>query len=206
MVLEHFNPEDLDFGGWMEQRRQAFMNARIGNPCFEYSLLSTTGLVVMFVVYAKLWCDNRRILWVTAEQMADLYNQDVLSRAAAHEAITRYNQHIESCNRAFEAGESLPSKGFRISAAAESELERLRNELARSQALVAELSSQNESQAKTLASLSMRIDNTASSRAAGGAPSSSDVSQGDSGLLRHINMLQEQLYAAQKELRRLKGA
>jgi hypothetical protein len=205
-ALEQFNSDGFDFGAWMERRRQAFVNSSVRNPYFQYSLWSTLGLLLMFILCAKLRIDNQRILWVTAEQMADLHNQDVLSRAAAHEAITKYNEHIESCNQAFESGVLGRSRGFLISPTAQSELERMRNELIKAQARIAELSCENERKAKTLASLSVRLDGATSVRDVTGAAATLDTSRADPNLIRHINTLQEQLHASQKEVRRLKGA
>src|SRR5260370_22516917 len=53
----------------------------------------------------KLWIDHRREMWITAEIMADIYNQDAYSRRVAEEAIAKYNTHIERCNRATETAE-----------------------------------------------------------------------------------------------------
>ena len=59
----------------------------------------------MTALARKLWIDHRRAMWITAEMMADIYNQDAYSRRVAQEAIERYNTHIEHCNRAIEAAE-----------------------------------------------------------------------------------------------------
>ena len=42
-------------------------------------------------------------MWITAEMMTDLYNHDQYSRDVAGQAIQKYNEHIERCNRAIEA-------------------------------------------------------------------------------------------------------
>ena len=207
VALEQFNPDDLDYGAWMEQRRQAFMDAKVRNPYFHYSLWSTVGLLLMFVACAKLWIDNRRILWVTAEQMADLYNQDVLSRAAAHEAIKKYNDHIEDCNRAIEMGESGKSNGFQIAPTAEGELRRLEEELGKAHAEISRLQLENTTTRQTLAALSLRIDgNGGSGHEGNGAIGGPDLSQADAKLVSHINRLQEELYAERKKTKRLQGA
>ena len=95
------------------------------NPYFMYSLCTTLALLLTAVVCAKLWIDHRRAMWITAEMMADIYNQDAYSRRIAQEAIEKYNTHIERCNRAIEAaehGEAVSTTG--------SEIEQLRGELA----------------------------------------------------------------------------
>src|SRR5258708_29358172 len=80
--------------------------------------------LTMTVVCAKLRIDQRRSMRITAEMMADIYNQDAYSRRIAQEAIEKYNTHIERCNRAVEAaghGEAVSTTG--------SEIEQLRGEL-----------------------------------------------------------------------------
>jgi hypothetical protein len=207
VALEQFNPDDLDYGAWMEQRRQAFLDAKLRNPYFHYSLWSTVGLLLMFVVCAKLWIDNRRFLWITAEQMADLYNQDALSRKAAHEAIKRYNDHIEACNRAIEMEQSGRSNGFQIAPTAEGELRRLEEELGKTRAENSQLQVENTTKEKTLAALSLRIDGNGGSVPGGNATNNGpDLSQADAKLVSHINRLQEELYAERKKNKRLQGA
>src|SRR5258708_19750581 len=73
----------------------------------------------------KVWIDYGRAMWITAEMMADVHNQDVYSRWVAEEAIEKYNTHIERCNRAIETAEH----GGAASATG-SEIEQLRGELA----------------------------------------------------------------------------
>ena len=104
-LLKQFNPNDIDYGQWLEHERQAFLEARLRNPYFLYCAATTLALLVMAIVCAKLRIDHRRAMWITAEMMADLYNQDAYSRKIAQEAIERYNTHIERCNRAIEAAE-----------------------------------------------------------------------------------------------------
>ena len=88
-MLKQFNPDDVDYGRWIEHERQAFIEARIRNPYFLYSLCTTLGVAVVAVVCIKLWIDHRRAMWITAEMMADIYNQDAYSRRIAQEAIEK---------------------------------------------------------------------------------------------------------------------
>jgi hypothetical protein len=104
-LLKQFNPSNVDYGDWMEQRRQAFLNESVRNPYFRYSTAVTIVLLLLTVVCAKQWIDHRRSMWITAEMMADLYNHDLYSRDVAEKAIQKYNDHIECCNRATEAGQ-----------------------------------------------------------------------------------------------------
>lgn len=207
-ALRQFNPDDLDYGAWLEQRRHEFRRTMLANPYFLYGFWTTIACTLMLLLCGKLWTDNRRILRVTAEMMADLYKQDILSHQAATEAIAKYNQHIEVCNRAIEMETSGDhSRGFTLSPTAEAEITRLSSELARAQAEVKRLELENLSKARTLADLSMRIDGgIPANRQTEGGPRLPDLSQAEPELVTHINTLQEKLYASQKENRRLKGA
>src|SRR5215467_10312056 len=104
-LLKQFNPDDIDYGSWLEKRRQALLEACVQNPYFKYSAGVTLVLVLMTLVVAKQRIDHRRSMWITAEMMTDLYNHDAYSREIAHQAIERYNDHIERCNRAIEGAE-----------------------------------------------------------------------------------------------------
>src|SRR3974390_1686548 len=102
-LLKQFNPSNFDYGAWIEERRQVFLDESVRNPYFKYSLGTTIALLVMAMLYTKQWIDHRRAMWITAEMMTDLYNHDAYSRGVAREAIQKYNDHIERCNGAIEA-------------------------------------------------------------------------------------------------------
>jgi len=125
-LLKQFNPADFDYGAWMESRRQAFLDASARNPYFKYCWGLSIALMLTALLYAKQRIDHRRLMWVTAEMMTDLYNHDSYSRQVAENAIQKYNDHIERCNRAIEAAEHgavLPGT--------ESDVQQLRSELAK---------------------------------------------------------------------------
>src|SRR5260370_8142655 len=90
-MLRQFNPDDVDYGRWIERERRAFIEARLKNPYFLYSLSTTILLTLLAVVCAKLRIDHRRAMWITAEMMADIYNQAAYSRPISQAAIRRYN-------------------------------------------------------------------------------------------------------------------
>jgi hypothetical protein len=172
-------------------------------------LSTTIALLLLTGICAKLWIDHKREMWITAEMMADIYNQDAYSRRIAQEAIERYNSHIERCNRVIEAAEH----GDAISSAG-SEIEQLRSELLRvagerdtatRERDIAREDLQKKSE--ILAEMSVRLD--ASTRKPGttsNAKQTSDLRSADPKLVTHINNLQEQLYAERNNNRRLKGA
>ncbi len=124
--LKQFNPDDVDYGSWIERERRAFIEARLKNPYFLYSLGTSIALLLATAVYAKLWIDHRRSMWITAEMMADIYNRDAYSRRIAQKAIEKYNTHIERCNRAIEAaehGEAVSTTGSEFTVRQRIELE-----------------------------------------------------------------------------------
>jgi hypothetical protein len=104
-LLKQFNPTNFDYGGWMEERRQVFLNESVRNPYFRYSAGVTLGLLLVTVICAKQRLDHHRALWITAEMMADLYSHNLYSRDVAEKATRKYNDHIERCNHAIEAGQ-----------------------------------------------------------------------------------------------------
>ena len=207
-VLRQFNADDVDYGRWIERERQAFIEARLKNPYFLYSLCTTLVLLSMAVVCAKLRIDHRRAMWITAEMMADIYNQDAYSRRVAEEAIEKYNTHTERCNRAIETAEH----GGAASATG-SEIEQLRGELAcvaseRDTAIRERDLAREELRKKSeiLAEMSVRLEalRTKAGATGDGKPSS-DLRGADGKLVTHINNLQEQLYAERNNNRRLRG-
>lgn len=206
-VLKQFNPNDIDYGQWLEHKRQAFLEARLRNPYFLYSMSTTLALFVVAILCVKLRIDQRRAMWITAEMMADLYNQDVYSRRIAQEAIERYNTHIERCNRAIEAaehGDTVAGKG--------SEIEQLKGELAcvaneRDTATRERDVARDELRKKSeiLADMSVRMEGLTGKSGTTATKSTAGRPEADSRLVTHINNLQEQLYAERTNNRRLKG-
>ncbi|HKS73954.1 MAG TPA: hypothetical protein VJQ82_12215 [Terriglobales bacterium] len=206
-LLKRFNPTDFDYGTWMEERRQALLDASARNPYFKYCWGLTIVLMLTVLLYAKQRIDHRRLMWVTAEMMTDLYNHDSYSHQVAENAIQKYNDHIERCNRAIEATEhgSVPP-------GTESDVQQLGNELARvtreRELYLRERDSAKAEvvqQKQIVVELSQRLD-TIAKKSSGSGNSPADLRTADEKLVQHINELQEQLVAARKEIRRLKGA
>jgi len=148
-------------------------------------------------------------MWITAEMMTDLYNHDAYSRQVARDAIEKYNDHIERCNRAIEAAEHGTSV-----LGTEADDERLRTEL-RSVAGERDSYKRERDLAKQdlaekerlLADMSLRLDVLAKkSDGTRNGASAVDTRTADQKLVQHINNLQEQLYVERRENRRLKGA
>lgn len=204
-ILKQFNRDNLDYGNWLEQRRRNLIELRLKNPYFLYCAWTTIVLTLAAAVCVKQWIDNRRRMWITAEMMADLYNQDGYSRQVAQEAIERYNKHIERCNRAIESGEAP--------AVASAEIEQLRTELMRvaeeRDSVIRDRDIAREDlrrKSEILAEMSERLDAaTHKSTSQASAKAVSDAHSSDAKLVSHINKLQEQLYAERTNNRRLKG-
>ena len=209
-LLKQFNPANFDYGAWMEQRRQAFLAARVRNPYFGYSLFATLALCLMAAVCTKIRIDQRRTLWITAEWMADVYNHDLYSRESAKEAIQRYNEHIERCNRAVEAGKSGHSMLNSVNEETETlraELQRVGTELAAAKRENEILQEQLRTKATLITEMSLRLDAlgkriASDSGRANGVP----VQGANPDLVKHINGLEEQLYRERQKNRQLKGA
>ncbi len=209
-LLKQFNPSNFDYGAWIEERRQVFLDASVRNPYFKYSLGMTIALLIMAMLCAKQWIDHRRAMWITAEMMTDLYNHDLYSRDVAEKAIQKYNQHIERCNRAIEAaqhGTAIP--------AAEAGHESCKVELqscrrARETNTCASSTMRRQSwttKERTLTELSLRVEGMSAKPVASGmAGTSVELSTADPNVVRHINNLQEQIYVERETNKRLKGA
>ena len=101
-LLKQFNPGKVDYGAIIEERRRALLDATVNNPYFPFSVAMTIWNLVVMSAFAKLWFDGKRKDHLNADIVADLYNHDLHSRQVAKEAIEKYNQHIEQCNRAIE--------------------------------------------------------------------------------------------------------
>ena len=210
--LKQFNPSGIDYGEWMEERRRVLLAASAKNPYFPYSLCVTVWSLLVMIAYAKLRIDCRRERYLTEEMLTDLYNQDLYSRQAAREAIAKYNNHVEHCNRAIEAGSGQTISGgtseiddlkARMKKAADDlrfmtgERDQLSEELKQRSAVVTDLSLQ-------LQALSERIDGKGGAHAVRQAGLPLPASNGE--YMKLVNSLQEQLHAEREKNRRLKGA
>jgi hypothetical protein len=125
-ALRHINPDNTDYGSIWEQRKRAFLG-QLGNRYFQYSLGATVAMVLLLTLTIVERVSHKRALDVAAQSIADVLRHDEYARQAAREAIRRYNDHIEACNRVIEARQEGVSKSASI---AEGELQRVTQELA----------------------------------------------------------------------------
>jgi hypothetical protein len=120
-----------DLGAAIEERRRIFLDASVRSRYFWFGLASAALNVVLFGLFLFKRRELEFKLNQAAGWIADLWNQDQSSRAAAREAITRYNRHIKLCNRVVESertGEPTPATVQQGDAA--SEFQRLSSQLA----------------------------------------------------------------------------
>ena len=211
-ALSRLNPDNVNYGGLVEERRRAFLEATVKNRYFNYGLTATLLTLFLMAACAKLLIDTRRKDWVTAEMMTDLMNHDLRSREVAREAIQRYNDHIERCNRVVEAqefGHPLPG----TSSSVEQLTAKLRETGERLDAATRErdkFKSELDEKTRRVTELSLRLDGLSRKGNGDGVqdripPASPDDESETGRLMRHINSLQDQLYAERKKNERLKG-
>ena len=216
LLLKQFNPSNVDYGAWLEKRREAFLESTVATPYFWYSATVTAGMLFVMVAYTKLYLDHRRSMRINAEMMADVYSHDLYSRQAATEAIEKYNRHIEQCNRVIESAESgdgRPGWGSTEAEGLTTELKRVVGQLEATTQDRNKLQEELRQKALVVADLSLRLD-TLSKKVNGAGHDGGSASQarttGENGdcvrLVGHINRLQEELYAERQKNKRLKGS
>ena len=211
-LLRQFNPEHRNWGDWIEQRRQMFLDASARNPYFKYSFMVTALLLLAMAACAKLYYDLCKKDWISAQKLADALNHDRHSRAAAGEAIRRYNDHMEKCNRVIEGQEA----GLAVSAAAagsdaeslHAELEETRKKLSEVTRERDQLKAEIDRTKLTVADLSLKVESLAR-KGNGQAADAEDPADASAAthaeLMRHISNLQQQLHAERERNMRLKG-
>ncbi|HLQ77616.1 MAG TPA: hypothetical protein VK210_09680 [Terriglobia bacterium] len=144
-VLNNVNPDNKDYGAAWEQRKRAFI-VQLENPYFQYGLGTTGALVLLLTVTVAQYTRYRRALVVAAQSLTDVLRHDQYSREIAREAIRRYNEHIESCNRVIESGGESQTKHDGVQSsellATREENKALREDSERKSRMIAEMSLQ----------------------------------------------------------------
>ena len=105
-IVNYFNPRHLNMGQIFAERKQAWLDNALYNQYFWYSFWVTALLI--FSWFAIAWVHNDRVreTWELAEFAADAVGYAEYCKRAAKEAITRYNEHVETCNRVIESNTS----------------------------------------------------------------------------------------------------
>jgi len=198
-ALRQINPDDTDWGAIWEQHKQRFVD-KIGNPYFQYGLGSTATIVWLFVVLFAQHVSHRRTQELAVQSMSDIRRHDEYARQAAREAIRRYNEHIESCNRVIEAAESDASRWISSAEleALESEVQQARSEAAALREETKRLREETQKQSAVIAEMSIR---------SGGAQSTLPFAKDApvSKYITRINELQDELLAERKKNQRQKS-
>jgi len=211
-LLKQFNPGKVDYGAIIEERRRALLDATVNNPYFPFSVAMTVWSFVLMTFVVKQRLDGKRKDNLAADMVRDLYNHDLHSRQVAKEAIERYNQHIEQCNRAIEdsgSGQNPSATGTESD-----ELKaKLQQTVANLRAMTLErdgLKEELAQKSRVVTDLSLRVQaltdqmNGNGKGLAGGA-ADSVLPASNAEYMNLINSLQQQLYAERDKNKHLKG-
>jgi len=184
-AVRSINPNDIDFGTIWEHRKRAILD-QLGSRYFQYSFASTAGLVILLTVLCVQRVSHKRALDIAAQSIADMLRHDEYSRQAARDAIRRYNEHIEGCNRAIESRQDGSSRSV---SDVEAELHRVRTELA---------DTREEN---------MALRNELAKKAAAGKtqPIQTEMEFAPAQYIARINSLEKQLRDEQRKNQSLKG-
>jgi hypothetical protein len=207
-ATKEVNPHDTDWGAWIEQRRQAFLEAMAANPFFWYSALTTGLLMTLLVAFGVRIMDEKRKLWHAAEILTDVWNQEQYSQFIAQTATEKYNRHMLDCNRVIEAqvsGRSSPAM-FEASDAKE-QLERLRAERDNLDSDNRRLKAELEKHDGIIRNLSTRVkDLEPQLDQNGSGVNQAGGSETERKLIAKVNQLRQELEAEKQKNRSLKGA
>lgn len=210
-MLKQFNPDNLDWGRWLEQRRQMFLDETAANPYFKYGMVTTLLVILLAIVLAKALIDKSRMKWLAQERYNDLKRHDQSSRQAAREAIRRYNDHMEKCNRVVEA--EMAQQGVITDGAMPHTAEDAPLTLDEALIGLAEVKRERDSMAAKLnrtnavvGELTMRVSDVGvGGNGASGGNGSVEGAASISNPVKQINELREQLYRERERNKHLKG-
>jgi len=194
-ALRGINPNNTDYGAIWEQRKRAILD-QLGNRYFQYGFASTAAIVILLTILCVQRVSHKHALDVAAQSIADVLRHDEYSRQAAHEAIRRYNDHIEKCNRMVEADASGLWKWISSAEleALNSNMRRMADELAAAREEVKTLTSELNDKSAVIAEMSLR--------GKGGSGSTQNV---PAAYIERINQLELELNQEKKKNLRVKG-
>jgi hypothetical protein len=206
-ATKQVNPNETDWGAWIERRRQVFMEAMVANPFFWYSALATGLLIVLMVAYGVRVMDEKRKLWHAAEILTDVWNQEQHSQSVAQIATERYNRHMVDCNRVIEAQVSgRPSPGMFEANDARDQLERLRAERDNLDSDNRRLKAELEKHDGIIRNLSARVKDLEPQLDQNGSSGhQQDGSDTERRLIAKVNQLRQELETEKQKNRALKG-
>lgn len=215
VMLKHLNRSQNNYGEWLEDRREALLRASVQNPFFWYSFWMTVCTAILVLALLKRVADSHELEREHARIEADIRNHDLYSREKVKEAVARYNEHIEECNRAAESaesGEGRPGWGNSAIEGVKAELGRVTSDLEATTQERNKLQEELRQKSLIVADLSMRLDAlskkmgvTRGVDSAAAEPASTGASVDGARFVGQINRLQEELYAERQKNKRLKG-
>jgi len=199
-AVRQINPNETDYGSIWEKHKQDFI-AQFRNPYFRYGLGTTLAILALFVTLFAQYLSYRRALEIAVQSVADIRRHDEYARRAAREAIQRYNDHIESCNRVIEANESGLWRWVSTAelAAMKHEMQQANDELKTAREEIKRLDAELDAKSATIADMSVRQRNDTSDTA---QPSRHPVPPPH---VQRINQLELELNFEKKKNQRLKG-
>jgi hypothetical protein len=157
-MVHALNPHDVNLGAIWEARRRAWLENAGANRYFWYSFGATALLVLSWFALAWVHNDRVRERWQLAEHAADALRYAEYCKRRAREAISRYNEHVEKCNRVIESGESGMSTPETANLEDyKRELQRLKSDYDAKELQVARLEEQLEQKGTQLTSLTERV-------------------------------------------------
>jgi hypothetical protein len=209
-MLHQLNPHDRDYGAWYRERREALVDASIRSQYFWYSLWATLGLIFVGAWLIKSLYDRRKEKRIMDDMMEEVKAHDAQSRMVAHEAIRRYNEHIELCNRAIEAqhpGQSGGTAAGSQPGQAQTDVDKLRADKERVERDNARLTAELQQRDATIPDLAQRVNDLSEKTGGNGngevSPDTSAIT--DPEAVRLINKLRQELYFERDQNKRLKG-
>ena len=209
-MLHQLNPHDRDYGAWYRERRAALVDASIRNQYFWYAFWATVALIFVGAWLIKSLYDRRKEKRIMDDKMEEVKAHDGYSRQVAHEAIQRYNEHIELCNRAIEAqqqGQAAETATGLQADRPQNSLEKVQDELEDLKRDKTRLEAEVQQRQAAIPELSRRIEALGEKTGSNGhgqdGPATAAVS--DPEALRLINDLQQQVRYERDQNKRLKG-
>jgi len=197
-----FNPRNINYGAWIEQRRRVFLEQAGENRYFWFSFWAFATICFLLLWGAKERMDRKDTEWEAAECLADLANYADYCKRHALEAIQKHNEHIEVCNRVIESEETgKPVMAGDVDGDWKAEVQRLRTEVAEKSAEVVKLSAALEQKSAAVTNLNERIDELARNQRAGGNAANANLD-----LVKRLNDLTSENHKLREELCKLKRA
>ena len=209
-VFLSLNPKQVNWGDWWEQRRSIWLDNVALNSYFWFSFSATVLLLLSWFALAVQYSDRLKERRWLAEAAADAKHYAEFCKGQAVEAITRYNAHVEKCNRVIESGESgLVTPETANLSDLKRELDRLRSDNDAKTRQVQKLDEQLKEREEATSNLMVRIaelEKSMGSRRNGPAKTETAGGGGpNAALIERINRLERELTDRNEQIRRLQG-